>query len=137
MIVIGKATDGDYAYLSQNDRHITPTVLKRKLEDGEIFVARQDTMPIGWLRYGLFWDSIPFMNMLFVSETKRGMGVGTQLVSYWETQMRLADHKMVMTSTLSNETAQHFYRKLGYRDAGALLLLNEPLEILLLKTLTD
>jgi hypothetical protein len=41
----------------------------------------------------------------------------------------------VMTSTLSNEDAQHFYRKLGYRDVGALLLPDEPLEIILLKEL--
>lgn len=40
-----------------------------------------------------------------------------------------------MTSTLSNENAQHFYRKLGYRDSGGLLLPNEPLEIIFVKNL--
>lgn len=40
-----------------------------------------------------------------------------------------------MTSTQSDETAQHFYRKLGYVDAGALLLQDEPLEIILTKAL--
>jgi len=32
-----------------------------------------------------------------------------------------------------NEQAQHFYRKLGYRDAGSLLLDEEPLEIIFVK----
>ena len=41
---------------------------------------------------------------------------------YWEDEMRRQNHGMVMTSTQSDETAQHFYRKLGYRDAGCLLL---------------
>jgi hypothetical protein len=59
MIVIGKAADGDYGYLSRNDRHITPTVLKRKLEAGEIFVARRDTMLIGWLRMVCFGTVSP------------------------------------------------------------------------------
>ncbi|MMZ69276.1 hypothetical protein D1872_320840 [compost metagenome] len=44
--------------------------------------------------------------------------------------------ELVMTSTQSNEEAQHFYRRLGYKDAGCLLLENEPLEIILTKSLT-
>ena len=41
----------------------------------------------------------------------------------------------MLTSTLADETAQHFYRKLGYRDTGSLLLPNEALEIILIKFL--
>ncbi|WP_278281130.1 hypothetical protein [Clostridium sp. N3C] len=40
-----------------------------------------------------------------------------------------------MTSTMSNEEAQHFYRKFDYKDAGSLLLDNEPLEIIFTKVL--
>lgn len=40
-----------------------------------------------------------------------------------------------MTSSLSNEEAQHFYRKLNYVDSGALLLPEEPLEIIFVKKL--
>lgn len=38
-----------------------------------------------------------------------------------------------MTFTLSNENAQHFYKKLGYIDSGSLLLENEALEIIFTK----
>ena len=41
----------------------------------------------------------------------------------------------MMTSTLSNESAQHFYRRMGYQDAGCLLLPDEALEILFTKTI--
>ena len=44
-------------------------------------------------------------------------------------------YKMVMTSTLSNEDAQFFYRKNGYVDCASLLLPKEPLEIIMLKNL--
>jgi len=44
-------------------------------------------------------------------------------------------YKKIMTSTLSNEQAQHFYRKLGYRDVSSLLLNQEPLEITFVKDL--
>lgn len=40
-----------------------------------------------------------------------------------------------MTSTLSNEEAQLFYRKIGYKDIGSLIYELEPLEIILLKKL--
>jgi len=73
------------------------------------------------------------MNMLWIEESYRSKGIGRKLVSFWETEMQKQEHNMVMTSTLSDETAQHFYRKLGYKDCGSLLLPDEALEILFLK----
>ena len=90
---------------------------------------------IGWLRFNLFWDEIPFMNMLYFLEEYRGKGYGKQLVDYWEKEMLKNNYQKVLTSTLSNEQAQFFYRKNGYVDCGSLLLPNEPLEIILLKSL--
>ena len=87
------------------------------------------------MRFGYFWDEIPFMNMLIISEEVRGKGIGKKLVTYWEKEMRRKNHKRVMTSTQSDENAQHFYRKLGYQDAGSLLLPREALEIIFIKEL--
>ena len=53
-----------------------------------------------------------------------------------EKEMQKNKHKMVLTSTQSNEQAQIFYRKIGYVDCGSLLLPNEPLEIILSKHLS-
>jgi hypothetical protein len=44
---------------------------------------------------------------------------------------------MVLTSTVSAEGAQHFYRKLGYVDSGALLLPDEPAELILRKPIAS
>jgi hypothetical protein len=49
--------------------------------------------------------------------------------------MKQKNYEFVLTSTQSNEEAQFFYRKIGYVDSGALLLPNEPLEIILYKKL--
>lgn len=135
MIEIALATPLDLDYLSRNDRHVNAAVLKRKIKADEIYLAFEDDEPIGWLRFCFSWDEIPFMNLIHVAEAKRGQGIGTRLVAHWEVQMRAAGYSAVMTSTLANETAQHFYRKLGYEDAGALLLPHEPLEILFMKRL--
>ena len=62
-------------------------------------------------------------------------GLGRALVSRWVEDMRRQGHRRVMTSSQANEEGQHFYRRLGYQDAGALLLPGEPLEIIFLKEL--
>jgi len=129
------ADDRDYDYLVKNDRHITPEMLRRKLQQNEIIVIRDNGQPVGWLRYSYFWDEIPFMNMLYLEEEYRRKGLGTRLVEFWENEMRKKNYDKVLTSSLSNEQAQHFYRKLSYEDCGALLLPDEPLEIIFLKML--
>lgn len=75
------------------------------------------------------------MNMLWLEEPYRGRGYGKYAVARWEEGMRREGFRLVMTSTLANEGAQHFYRKLDYKDAGCLLLEGEALEILMTKTL--
>ena len=135
MIEIRFATSQDYDYLVHNDRQIKPEVVKKKIEDAEIIVVLDDEQNIGWLRFNYFWDEIPFMNMLWIEEDYRRKGIGTRLVNFWETEVFQRDKNQVMTSTLSDEAAQHFYRKLEYQDCGSLLLPDEALEIFFLKSL--
>jgi len=124
-----------YQYLKENDPHVSTKIIRRKIEQNEIIILSDMGKIVGWLRFGYFWDMIPIMNMLSLEENYRGRGLGTQLVSFWETTMQEQGHTSVMTTTLSDEQAQHFYRKLGYKDVGALLLPSEALEIVFIKTL--
>ena len=45
------------------------------------------------------------------------------------------EYSNVMTSTASNEYAQHFYNKLGYIAVGGFSPVGEPYEIILSKVL--
>ena len=134
--MIRYADERDFDILKKYDVHIKESELKKSIDANKILVMFSDGF-IGWLRYNLFWDSIPFMNMLYLLEDYRGKGYGTQLVDFWEKEMRSRQYKTVMTSTQSNEQAQFFYRRNGYADCGALLLSNEPLEIILSKSLEE
>ena len=125
----------DLDYLVAKDRHLSSGVLEQKVGRREILMLWHDDSRAGLLRFGYFWDEIPFMNLLWVQEDLRDRGFGTRLVSFWENVMRESGYEMVMTSTLSNERAQHLYRRLGYRDCGSLLMPEEPLEILFSKRL--
>ena len=130
------ASELDFQFILDNDRHVSKHLIKNKLKEKEIMIAKdQENKVIGWLRYNYFWDNTPFMNMLYLNENYRNNGIGKELVGFWETEMKTKGYELVMTSTLSNEQAQHFYRKLGYKDSGSLLLDDEPLEIIFTKSI--
>ncbi len=77
--------------------------------------------PVGIMRYNLFWDLIPFLTLIYFEEAFRGRGHGTKAMLYWEDEMRKLGYKLSMTSTMVEESSQHFYRKLGYKDCGCLI----------------
>ena len=131
--MIRYANENDIETISKYDKHISKEELKKIIGLQRVIVMYEDNVFIGWLRYNLFWDNTPFMNMLFLLDDERGKGKGTQLVTFWEKEMKNKNYDFVLTSTQSNEEAQFFYRKLGYIDRGSLLLPNEPLEIIMYK----
>jgi GNAT superfamily N-acetyltransferase len=128
----------DLGFLRTHDRHASPA--EREAGNGrgrvELMVAETAPEPLGWLRWGLFWDAVPFMNLLYVVAEHRGRGFGRLLVEEWESRCRAAGHPWVLTSSQSDEQAQHFHRHLGYRDSGTLELPDEAPEILFRKPLS-
>ncbi len=136
-MIIRWADLADGPMLLAAERLIPEEKLLAALEQQRILVAVQEEALMGWLRFGWFWDSLPFMNLLFILPRYRRQGVGKKLVACWEAQMKILGHRQVLTSTQADEEAQHFYRNLGYHDAGTLHLTGQPLEWLLCKELTD
>ncbi|MDR2598823.1 MAG: GNAT family N-acetyltransferase [Oscillospiraceae bacterium] len=134
-INIRYAKNNDYLWLKEHDKHISEKILKNKIENNEIFVLENNEKLIGWLRYNLFWDNIPFMNMIYFLEEYRKIGLGRKLVEFWENELKNIGYKSVLTSTQSNEDAQHFYRKLGYKEIGGFKYFNDPYEIIFQKIL--
>ncbi len=110
-------------------------MMRDKIARREVAVARKAGKAAGVLRYSLFCDWIPFIVFLFVLEDQRRLGVGSRLVAFLEQQARRRRSRFVMVSSRSDEQAQHFWRKVGYRDAGSLLIPDEPLELLFVKQL--
>jgi GNAT superfamily N-acetyltransferase len=134
--MIRVATTDDLEFLLEHDRLIARELIPRKVADSRVYVATAETGEIvGWLRWGLWYDLIPFMNMLYLLEPHRRKGIGRQLVELWEHDMRERGCDTVMTSTQADEEGQFFYRKLGYVDTGVLLLPGEPAEIILRKSI--
>ena len=130
-----EAEDKEFWY--SLDKHLPETEFDDKVRTKRAYVMLLERKSIGLLRYNLFWDNIPFCTMLFVKERYQGMGYGRCLLEYWEKDMTKHGYKILLTSTRSDETSQHFYRKLGYKDCGGLVIniadKKQPMEIFLFK----
>ena len=130
-------TQADHDFWFTLDRDLTDEAFRQSIHDRMRYVQSDDEGPCGILRWFLFWDSIPFCSLLFIREDRQRKGYGRVLTAHWEKAMKDLGFGLVMTSTQSDENAQHFYRSLGYRDCGALALpfpgYEQPLEIIMAK----
>ena len=119
------------------DKHLAQEEFEKKIRDKMGYILLENNRPIALLRYNLFWDNTPFCTMLFVDWENQGKGYGKALMSFWENDMKGAGYGMLMTSTQVDEEAQHFYRKIGYKDAGSLVInipkYEQPMEMIMTK----
>lgn len=137
MLEIRNIESKDKEFWYSLDRHISEEQLLCKVNQQMGYVVWKDNNPIGVLRYNMFWDSVPFVTLIYLKEEYRESGIGREVMLFWENEMKEKGHKAVMTSTQVDENAQHFYRKIGYKDCGCLVLdipeLEQPMEMFLIK----
>lgn len=121
------------------DKHLPEKEFDNKIRDKRGYVLLENGKPVGLLRYNLFWDNTPFCTMLFIDRDSRAKGYGKALMEHWEADMKSQGFDMVFASTRVDEQAQHFYRKLGYQDCGALVInagrQKQPMEMFLVKSI--
>jgi len=137
MVSIRYIQEDDKIFWFKLDKHLSEVEFEKKIRDKMGYVIFEDKTPIGLLRYNLFWDNTPFCTMLFIDWAYQHKGYGRILMEFWENDMRKFGYGMIMTSTQVDEDAQHFYRKMGYQDAGGLLInipeYEQPMEMFFIK----
>lgn len=136
-MTIRTAADTDLPILTQYDRHISPEELKNLINFGRVIIGEINGEFAGWLRWNLFWDNTPFVNLLYLLDPFRSMGYGREMMLHWEREMQKLGFDTVMTSTASDEYAQHFYRKLGYTAIGGFTPFGNPYELIFAKQLSS
>lgn len=139
MIEIRYAEEKDKEFWFSLDKHLSESEFDKKVRDKQGYVLLDDGIAVGILRYNLFWDNTPFCTMLFVDWSKQKNGYGRALMQFWEEDMKKQGYGMIMTSTQVDENAQHFYRKLGYKDCGGFTIdipgYEQPMEMFMSKGL--
>ncbi len=129
-MTIGLAQSKDKQKIERLDTHISSLLLDECIRKDQIYVLKDDSPKnggqnhrlrdpvVGVLRYSLFWQTIPFLDLLYIDEAYRNRGFGTAMMDEWEKAMSARGYKYVMTSTQADEQAWRFYEKLGYRKVG-------------------
>lgn len=139
MVEIRYPREDDREFWYSLDKHLPLQQFYNKIRDKMGYVLLEDNKPVGLLRYNLFWDKFPFCTMLFIEQNYQRKGYGRKLIEHWENDMKSKEYGMLLTSTQVDEDAQHFYRKLGYKDCGGLVIdvpeFKQPMELFLVKGL--
>jgi ribosomal protein S18 acetylase RimI-like enzyme len=115
------ANRNDHQGVIKYDSHIHHNTVDKCIQDQLVYVLCDEKNIVGILRYSLFWQSIPFLDLLYIDEAYRGKGHGRHMMDHWEAVMQTMQYEYVMLSTQEDETAKYFYEKLGYRRIGAFL----------------
>jgi GNAT superfamily N-acetyltransferase len=135
------ATETDKPFWFTLDAHFNECEFDLKIRDKRVYIISIEGKPIGVMRYNLMWDNTPFLTLIYIDDAYHGKGYGKQAMLFWENEMRELGYKMVMTSTQVGEQAQHFYRKLGYKERGGIFLddtpFEQPQEMFMIKILED
>lgn len=121
------------------DKHISEAEFTNKVRDKRGYILLEDNIPVGLLRYNLFWDNTPFCTMLYIDLEYQNKGYGRKLMEYWESEMKSQGYGMILVSTQVDEASQHFYRKMGYKDCGGLVIdipeYTQPMEMFMIKAI--
>ena len=128
----------DLVEICRYDSHIPVNRLEKCIESGFQWVLCDGEKLVGVLRFSLFWQTMPFLDLIYIDEAYRGCGWGSRMMIRWEENMKELGYAHCMLSTQEDETAKVFYEKLGYRRIGAFLPPEQEAdEIMYLKTLKD
>ena len=130
-MMIRTAVPADLDGIRNYDRHIPASRLEDCIRRGLVDVLEDDGKIRGVLRWNLFWQSLPFLDLIFLDDAIRGRGFGSEMMAHWERNMAFLGYEDVLLSTQEDETSKFFYEKLGYRLCGSFLPPDQDVEELM------
>ena len=120
-MTIRTAVPADLDGIRNYDRHIPAARLEDCIRRRQVVVLEDNGKILGVLRWNLFWQSLPFLDLIFLDDALRGQGWGTEMMDLWEINMAEQGFRHVLLSTQEDETSKFFYEKLGYTLCGDFL----------------
>ena len=73
-----------------------------------VYVLYDEKKIVGVLRYSLFWQSIPFLDLLYIDEAYRGKGYGRQMMEHWESVMQRTKTQSISMKNWATGGSAHF-----------------------------
>ena len=124
-ITVRTADESDLDFVSQ-DGYLPDDIVRRKLNDGDIYVAQWGNILVGYLRLEWLWSKIPYIELIRVVESHRRAGVGRALLTYVQTEAASRGHTALYSSSQADEPEpQAWHRRMGFEECGIISGLNE------------
>lgn len=139
MTKIRYAEESDREFWFTLDHNAGEEVFYHNVKEKRAYVILDEDKKVGILRYNFMWDIYPFLTLIYIDWSCHDKGYGRELMEFWENEMKGKGYDFLMTSTQVDETSQHFYRKLGFKDCGSMVFdipgYEQPLEMFMVKDL--
>lgn len=125
------------AYFPSEEKAIS--ALTEGITKGEVFVAvDEEGVCLGFIWFILegAFHSFPYLHIIAVKVAYRGMGIGKQLLHFFEETAFAHHSKVFLVVADFNPEARRLYERLGYRQVGAIpgLYKDGVTEYLMMKT---
>ena len=133
-VIVRKVSWQDEKEWKEIDDNTTYSDFKKISDEQSGYVVLANSKVVGILKFSRF-QGMSFCDLIKIKEEFRGIGLGSKLVSGLEQDLKENNEYFVLTSTQSNEQAQHFWRKQGYVDIGGFTNTDGTFELMLRKTL--
>jgi ribosomal protein S18 acetylase RimI-like enzyme len=130
------AQDTDFAFLRDFTNAPPDDQLRAQIRDGRLRIIESNEGPAGFIKFYVLWEVLPFIEVIIVRNDCRGRGIGGAAVRSWEEEMSARSFQIAIVSTAADETAQNFWRRVGYQNCGSLALPGRPLELFMYRNIS-
>jgi GNAT superfamily N-acetyltransferase len=130
------AQDTDFAFLRDFSSEPRDDRLRAQIQDGRLRIIESAEGPLGFIKFYVLWEVLPFIEVIMIRNDCRGRGIGRAAVRAWEAEMSARAFQRAITSTQADETAQCFWRRVGYQDCGSLVLPGRPVELFMYRDIS-
>ena len=131
--MIRDAREADFDFLRGFSPGPTDERLLAQIRDGRLRIIELTEGPVGFIKFYVLWEILPFMEVIIIREDSRGRGIGRQAVRAWEEEMA---RRAFPRTVVSTQTAQGFWRRVGYRECGSLRLPNWEVELFMYRDIS-
>jgi ribosomal protein S18 acetylase RimI-like enzyme len=134
--MIRAARESDFAFLRGFSADPSDGQLRAQIYDDRLRIIESSDGQVGFIKFYVLWEILPFIEVIIVRKDYRRRGIGRQAIRAWEEEMAARSFPRAIISTQADETAQDFWRRVGYRDCGSLALPDRPVELFMYRDIS-
>jgi GNAT superfamily N-acetyltransferase len=106
--------------------HADDDEIRFKIGRGELLLAEVGGEAVGYAKLDWIGSWLPFLGLIFVTKEHRKKGVGRALLTFLEERLReRGKDRLASSSEILEPEPQAWHRRMGFRDAGILLGVND------------